>query len=90
MNKKPLPPEITAALTADPLLVIARDLGQIDDADYKSLDEQQRQRAGDQKGASDGQKKRNEDANRTARGSLASRIMRFVTRRRKPASPRRW
>src|SRR5215208_5956775 len=51
MNKKPLPPEITAALTADPLLVIARDLGQIDDADYKSLDEQQRQRTGDQKGS---------------------------------------
>ena len=47
MNKKPLPPEITAALTADPLLVMGRDLGQIDDADYKSLDEQQRQRAGD-------------------------------------------
>jgi len=47
MNKKPLPPEITAVLTADPLLVMARDLGQIDDADYKSLDELQRRRAGD-------------------------------------------
>jgi len=51
MNKKPLPPEITAALTADPLLIMARDLGQIDDADYKSLDELQPQRTGDQKGS---------------------------------------
>jgi len=88
MKRKPLPPELTAALTADPLLLMGHDLGLIDDAEYEHLSELQRQCAEDDKSSEALPRRRRADANRTERVSLVSRIMRFVLYRITPAHPR--